>query len=123
MADIAVIAIFCVIAFANIAKRDFYIPMDYNNLEQKVAISNAEGKTVVVCVDLNWKILYDFVLLQNADSYVFADKDDFQKILNAQKEDYILAVNLEDDRDKIVKSTKAELLYDDGKNYYYLVKK
>ncbi|WP_029321022.1 hypothetical protein [Butyrivibrio sp. AE3004] len=123
MADIAVVAIFCVIAFANIAKRDFYIPMDYNNLEQMVAISNAEGKTVVVCVDLNWKILYDFVLLQNADSYVFADKDDFQKILNAQKEDYILAVNLEDDRDKIVKSTKAELLYDDGKNYYYLVKK
>ncbi|WP_026509730.1 hypothetical protein [Butyrivibrio sp. LC3010] len=123
ISEYMIIALFCIISFFNLATRDFYIPMDYNDTNKMAAIKMAEEKNVVVYVDLNWKILYDFVILQKANSYVFTDEKTFWQTIDAQKEDYILILNLEEDKENPIEKIDAELLYDDGLNYYYMVKK
>ncbi len=120
-AEYVVIAIFILLNIFNLASRSFSVPMDYIDANQVKAVEMASDKEVVVYVDLPWKILYDFVILQEANSYVFVDKENSAKIMDAIDEDYILIVNLEEGREEFVAGVDTELLYDDGRNYYYLV--
>ncbi len=115
------VALFCIISIFNLASRNFTVPMDYVDEAQINAVDAAKGKGAVVYVDLNWKILYDFVILQNADRYVFADQDSLKGCLESQNEDYVFIVNVDEGRETVVNQLNADLMYDDGMNYYYLV--
>lgn len=116
-----VIALFCILSIFNLASRGFTVPMDYIDENQVAAVDMAEGKKAVVYVDLKWKILYDFVILQNTDGYTFVDEENAQSVMESQTEDYMLIVNVEEGRESLVEKTDNELLYDDGMNFYYLV--
>ncbi|WP_044913652.1 glycosyltransferase family 39 protein [Butyrivibrio sp. WCE2006] len=123
ISEYIVIALFCLLSVVNIVTRNFYVPMDYYNADQMAAIECAEGKNAVVYIDVDWKILYDFVILQKADSYIFADEESFQQIIDEQKDDYIVIINVDDNNDNHIETLDAQLLYEDGNNFYYLVKK
>jgi hypothetical protein len=62
--EFIIIALFCAISLFNLASRSFTVPMDYINSDQVSAVEAAKDKNAVVYVDVNWKILYDFVILQ-----------------------------------------------------------
>lgn len=95
--------------------------MDYIDDDQVRAVELAAGKKAVVYVDLTWKILYDFVILQETDGYMFADDSNVRECLDKQSEDYILIVNVDEGREEVVGGLDSQLLYDDGMNYYYMV--
>ncbi len=120
-AEYIVIATFCIISVFNLATRNFTVPMDYADKNQMAAVETAAGKKAVVYVDLDWKILYDFVILQNTDGYTFVDEENAQAVMDSQTGDYILIVNLEEGSEDVVGGLDSQLLYDDGMNYYYLV--
>ncbi len=119
--DYAVIAVFLLINVFNLVSRGGYIPMDYYDASFVNALDKAAGKDAVVYVDLKWKILYDFEILNKVDKYVFADEDNFEELTCAQNKDYVLIVNLNEAATDAVQGLNAELMYDDGMNYYYLV--
>lgn len=121
MSEFVVLVAFCLLNIFNLASRNFTVPMDYINADQQRAVEIAVGKNVVVDVDLDWKILYDFVILQKAEKYIFVDEETTQNVMDSQTDDYIFIVNLEKGREEIVSGLDYELLYDDGQNYYYLV--
>ena len=115
------IAVFCFVSILNLAGRNFTVPMDYIDDDQVRAVELAAGKKAVVYVDLTWKILYDFVILQETDGYMFADDSNVRECLDKQSEDYILIVNVDEGREEVVGGLDSQLLYDDGMNYYYMV--
>ena len=121
LAEYITIVMFCMLSIFNLSSRGFTVPMDYIDEKQIAAVEMAEGKEAVVFVDLKWKILYDFVILQNTKGYLFADKDNVMNIISDQSEDYILIVNLEEGRESVIQELDYELLYEDGMNYYYKV--
>ncbi len=121
VAEYITIVMFCMLSIFNLSSRGFTVPMDYIDEKQIAAVEMAEGKEAVVFVDLKWKILYDFVILQNTKGYLFADKDNVMNIISDQSEDYILIVNLEEGRESVIQELDYELLYEDGMNYYYKV--
>ncbi len=121
ISECVVIAVFCVISIFNLASRNFTVPMDYIDSNQQKAIEIATDKKTLVCVDVNWKILYDFVILMNTDSYEFIDPENAEKYINEQNEDFILVVNLDEGREELIADFDNELLYEDGMNFYYLV--
>lgn len=119
--DLIVIFVFVVLSFINIMAKGGYISMDYYDDRFVKAKETTIGRDAVVYVDENWKILYDFEILQMADKYTFADEKNINELMCGQVEDYIFIVNLDEDSTKYIDSLDCELLYDDGFNFYYLV--
>lgn len=119
--DLIISIIFVVISVVNIIIHEGYITMDYYNSRFVNALEETNGKEAVVFIDKSWKLLYDFVILQKADKYILVDEDNIYEIMNAQTEDYLFIINLDEDTDQFVEQLDCELLYDDGTNFYYLV--
>ena len=72
-------------------------------------------------MDTNWKILYDFTLLQQVNNYIFADKESLSNIIGDLDNEALLVININDCIDDVIKEIDCELVYQSENNYFYKV--
>ena len=117
---LALILLLLAINITNVATRDFYIPRDGYSEEFKETIDLVKDKLVITYVQQDWEMIGFFEPLRNSQSYVFANSDDIDTIVNNQNGKFILLTYGECPKE-LVERYDCKLVNTFGGGYYYSI--